>query len=104
MCVGVPMRIIEAGRGFAICEAGDDTQRVDMQLVGDQPAGTWVLTFLGTAREVLTEEAATRTRNAIEALALVMRGETDVDHLFADLVDREIVPPPSMPRARRGGD
>ena len=101
MCVGIPMRIVEMTEGAAICEARGARERVDMQLVGEQAPGTWVLTFLGTAREVLSESAAMQINQAIEALELIAGGETNVDHLFADLIDREIEPPPSMVHAKR---
>jgi hydrogenase expression/formation protein HypC len=68
---------------------------IDMALVGEQAAGTWVLAVLDTAREVVTKEDATRIADALHALALVMQGETNVDHLFADLASRELTLPPS---------
>ena len=51
--------------------------------------GTWVLVFLDAAREVLSARDAARIGDALKALALIGRGETDVDHLFADLIGRE---------------
>ena len=79
--------------------AGDDRVDPDLATVGDQPTGTWLLTFLDTAREVITEEAAAQIGDAIRAVNLVMQGETNVDHLFADLIDREPPRPPSMPKS-----
>ena len=64
-----------------------------MMLVGEQTAGTWLLTFLDSAREVLSEEDAARITDAVKAVNLVMQGSTDIDHLFADLIDRE----PTLP-------
>ena len=49
-------------------------QRVDLRLVGDQPPGTWVLVFLGAAREVIDEQRAMQTRDALEALRAVQAG------------------------------
>jgi hypothetical protein len=60
-----------------------------MILVGEQPVGAWVLVFLDAARDVMTAEQAQKTADALRAVALVMQGETSVDHLFADLVGRE---------------
>lgn len=89
MCIGIPMQVIETGEGYAWCEGMGERRQIDTMLVGDQPVGTWLLTFLETAREVLTSEDAARMSDAVEAVSRVMHGEADIDHLFADLVDRE---------------
>ncbi len=94
MCIGVPMRITEIAEGTALCQARDnsETQRIDTLLVGDVPVGTWVLVFLGAAREVLDETAAHQISDALAALDIAMHGNGSpgqIDHLFADLVDRE---------------
>ena len=101
MCIGIPMRVIEAGNGYAICEGMGERKRISTLLVGDQPAGTWLLTFLDSAREVLTDEDAARITDAVTAVNLVMQGATDIDHLFADLVDREPPLPDSAPSRNR---
>ncbi|MGV6817383.1 MAG: HypC/HybG/HupF family hydrogenase formation chaperone [Thiotrichales bacterium] len=89
MCIGVPMQVVEMRGSYAICEADGKQEQVDMLLVGDQPVGTWILNFLGGAREVLSPENAQQIRAALLALGDVMQGGQQVDHLFADLVDRE---------------
>lgn len=88
MCIGVPMQVLDAGPGWALCANGGSHERVDLRLVGDQSAGTWVLVFLGAAREVIGEAEALKIRDAVEALTLVASGQ-NIDHLFADLIDRE---------------
>lgn len=62
---------------------------IDMSLVGTPAPGTWVMVFLGAAREVISEQAARATTDALLALEMALRGETGFDHLFADLVGRE---------------
>lgn len=88
MCIGVPMQVLEVQETWAWCAGGEDRERVDMRLIGPQPPGTWVLVFLGTAREVMGETEALRVQDALLALEAVRRGEP-IDHLFADLIDRE---------------
>ncbi len=100
MCIGLPMQVLEPRDGMALCEGMGERREINMQLVGDQPAGTWVLTFLDAAREVISEERAREISDAIQAINLVMQGQTNVDHLFSDLVDREPEPPPSLKQAR----
>jgi len=87
MCMGLPMQVIESGFGAAICQYGAEQRRIDMMLVGEQPAGTWVLVFIDAAREVITPESAERINNALASLDSVMAGgDGNVDALFADII------------------
>lgn len=95
MCIGIPMRVIEGDGIRALCEGRSTREFIDMLIVGAQPPGTWVLTFQGAARRVLTETEALQTLAALDALGIALQGPQDarsraaVDALFADLVDRE---------------
>ena len=94
MCLGVPMQVIAGNESSARCRDGDASVDIDMSLVGEQPAGTWVLVFLGAARECLSERQAAEMRAALNAVSAVMQGtlhagDPRLDALFADLVDRE---------------
>lgn len=95
------MRVVECAEGSAICEGMGQRKRVSTLLVGDQPEGTWLLTFLDAAREVLEPDDAARITDAVTAVNLVMQGKSDIDHLFADLIDREPPRPESAPRRER---
>ena len=97
MCLGIPMQVVEVRDGIAVCEGMGERREINMQLIGEQPPGTWVLTFLDAAREVLSEADAGRISDAVMAVNLVMQGHTDVDHLFADLIDRDPPRPASLP-------
>jgi len=99
MCIAVPMQVVESSPGWALCSAGGEAERrerVDVRLVGDQPPGTWLLVFLGAARDVVDAQRAMQTRDALEALRALQQGES-VEHLFADLIDRE----PELPEFLR---
>ena len=52
------MQIISSDFGFAVCEGMGITREVDTMLVGEQPPGTWLLVFLQSAREILSEQDA----------------------------------------------
>lgn len=91
------MRIVESGEFFALCESPTGQHRIDIRLVGEQPCGTWLLTFMNAAREVLTEEGAGQISDALQAVDMAMKGEGRIDQLFADLVDRE----PELPEFLR---
>lgn len=93
MCIGLPMQVIESRPGQALCRGMGEQREVDTLLIGDQPVGRWLLVFLHTAREVISADRATRVAEALSALQLAAQGETDFDHLFADLIGRE----PTLP-------
>ncbi|MBS0371128.1 MAG: HypC/HybG/HupF family hydrogenase formation chaperone [Proteobacteria bacterium] len=94
MCLGVPYRVIESAGWMARCDGPGGEQQIDLSLVGEQPPGTWLLTFLGAAREVIDADRAAAINNALAALDAAMAGDhARIDALFADLVDRE----PSLP-------
>lgn len=90
MCIGVPVKVLEDRDFMALCTGRNGEEEVNMMLTGPQPPGTWVLNFLGSAREILTEEDAVKINNALDALAAVMSGDpnVDVDAYFPDLTDR----------------
>ena len=89
MCIGVPHEIIEIGFTQARARSRSGEAVIDMALVGDQPVGTHVLVFLGAAREVLDPLRASQIADALEAMERVMAGDSNIDHLFADLIARE---------------
>jgi hydrogenase expression/formation protein HypC len=97
MCIGVPLQVLVAEPGQTWCEADGQGEWLDMALIGPQPPGTWVLAFQGAARQVMGEAEAQQARAGRQALAAVLRGETDVDAYFTDLVGR----PPELPEHLR---
>lgn len=102
MCIGIPMEVLEAGVEFARCRRRDGREDpIDMRLVGPQPVGQWVLTFMGAARSLLDADEAARVDDALVALEAALRGDS-IDHLFADLIDREPQLPPHLRAAGRG--
>ena len=93
MCIGIPMQVVEQHDESAHCLYRGQESLIDMMLVGQQPVGTWLLVFLDTAREVISEHKARQIADALEAMRLTMQGDYRIDHLFPDLVDRE----PTLP-------
>lgn len=91
MCIGIPMQVVESHGFVARCEGRGETADLNMLLVGPQEPGTWVLYFLGSAREVLSADDARKINDALDALEAVMSGdeEVDIDAHFADLAGRE---------------
>ncbi len=64
---------------MALCRGRNGEEQVNMMLVGPQPEGTWVLNFLGSAREVLTEDDARNIDKALDGLTAIMSGESDIN-------------------------
>lgn len=98
MCMGIPLRITGVDGICAVATNGKRTETVDLSLVGTQPVGTWVLNFLGAAREVLSEDEATRISAALAGLERVMNGG-DLGDAFADLTDTAPRLPPHLAAA-----
>lgn len=98
MCVGIPMRVVGAQEFVAVCEGRGLRQSLDVQLVGAQPVGAWVLAFQGSAVRVLSADEAAQTNAALDALDAVLAGSDDVDAHFADLIGRE----PQLPDHLKG--
>ena len=91
MCLSIPKCVVEwVGDGeLAWVERDGRRERINMMLVGPQPPGTWVLTSLGLAREVLADEQRLLIEDALAALAAHL-------HPCADLQ-----PPPAPRHLRR---
>ena len=98
MCMGIPCRVVDCRGWTALCDGPDGPASIDLALVGPQAPGTWLLTFLGAAREVISAERAAQVSDALAALQAALAGDTDrIDALFADLVGRE----PTLPEHLR---
>ncbi len=89
MCLGIPMQVVDFNGDYAICKRDGEPHLIDIQLVGKPQIGDWLLTFLDTAREIISPEYAAQIQDALQALRLTLQGETNIDHLFADLINRE---------------
>jgi hydrogenase expression/formation protein HypC len=93
--MGVPMQVLSSEGIVARCGADGEERVVDLSLVGPQPAGTWVLVFLGSAREVLDPQTAEQITKALAGLQAVLNGG-DLGDAFADLENREPQLPPHL--------
>ena len=89
MCIGIPMRIVDPGEIRPWCEGRGERRQLDTWLVGEQPAGTWVLAFQGSAVRVLSDEEAMQANAALDALDAVIAGAQNMDAYFGDLIERE---------------
>jgi len=86
VCIGIPVQVIEEGDFISLCKGRNGEEQVNMMLIGPQPVGTWVVSFLGSAREVISEQDAINLNKALDGMLELMTGnEIDVDHYFPDM-------------------
>jgi hydrogenase expression/formation protein HypC len=89
MCIGIPMQVIECSAHHAQCLGPEGLVSIDLALVGVQPPGTWVLAFMGAAREALEPEMAASINAALDGLAGALVGDSArIEAAFADLTGR----------------
>lgn len=75
MCVGLPMRVLQAGGTEALVEGRGRRERVDLRLVGACAAGDWVLVFQGAARERLHPARAAEIDATLDLLERGLAGQ-----------------------------
>ena len=99
MCLGIPEQIVASDGIVGRTSEGD---LIDLSLTGSVASGTWVLSFLGAAREVLDEADALKIRAALDGLRALMSGG-DLGAAFADLEARAPELPPHLAAAAAAG-
>lgn len=88
MCLSVPKRVVawEGEGDFAWVERDGQREQINMMLLGPQPVGTWVLTSLGLANEVVEDEQRQLIEDALSALAASLEDDYDPSQHFQDMV------------------
>lgn len=99
MCVGIPAQLLSVDGIAGHCADGT---LVDLSLVPEARAGDWVLTFLGSAHEVIDAATAAQILAAVQGLRAVMQGQPLGD-AFADLDARSPRLPPHLQAALYAG-
>lgn len=87
MCLSIPRQVVawEGEGDFAWVERDGQRELVNMMLIGAQPLGTWVLTSLGLAKEVVGDEERALIEDALSALADSLEESYDPSRHFQDL-------------------
>ncbi len=75
MCLGVPMKILEAQGVEAVAEMGNVRRRIRLDLVEDAKPGDYVIVHVGFAIERLDEKEALETLALFEAMGVEGSGE-----------------------------
>jgi hydrogenase expression/formation protein HypC len=92
MCVGLPLQITAIDGIAARARNDGHEELIDLSLTPEAQVGDWLLTFLGTSREVISEDEARKISAALAGLRNVMAGGA-IGDAFADIDAR----PPSLP-------
>lgn len=92
MCLSIPMQVVawedeEGHRVLVERPQGEGVRQesVATLLIGPQPVGTWILSSLGLAKEVIDEETRLLIEDALAALAASLDGDYDPAKHFTDL-------------------
>jgi hydrogenase assembly chaperone HypC/HupF len=84
MCLGIPMQVVEFDGVFAWCEGRGRRERLNALFLEEISPGDWLYAVLGQAREKLTVQQAAEINLALDGIAAVLQGETDLDAYFPD--------------------
>ncbi|WP_457569462.1 HypC/HybG/HupF family hydrogenase formation chaperone [Desulfurobacterium sp.] len=78
MCVGVPMRIVEINYPMAVAEAKGVKRNINLMLIPEDEVkvGDYVMVHVGSAIEVISEEAANDIWEALDELLEFMDQES----------------------------
>ena len=95
MCMGVPMQVVEAGHGWALCDCRSERRRVDTLLLDEVKPGDWLLVHIDSAVRVIDAEEAQMAGDALLAIQQAAAG-LPYEHLLADLINREPQLPPHL--------
>jgi hydrogenase expression/formation protein HypC len=96
------MQILSVDGIAAMATDGREEAQIDLSLTGAVPIGAWVLTFLGAAREGITEDEAQKISAALEGLRALMTGG-ELGAAFADLEQSGPSLPPHLQAAMETG-
>ena len=91
MCIGVPAKILEINGFMARCKSRYGEHDVNTILIDEVKKGDWIVVFMESAREKITEEYARTLNLALDAVEKA--GNEDEDNnwqkAFADIIARE---------------
>ncbi len=75
MCIGIPMRVLSLDPGHATCCGRGDERRVRTALVGEVAIGDWLLIFIDSAQEIISEARAQEINGTLDLMEAALRGQ-----------------------------
>lgn len=77
MCIGFPMRVVQAWTDQALVHGRGRGETVDTRLVGAVQPGEWLLVFQGAARERLDARRAAEIEATLALLDAALAGQPE---------------------------
>lgn len=77
MCIGFPMRVLEAWSDHARVHGRGRGETIDTRLVGEVRPGDWLLVFQGAARERLAPQRAAEIDATLDLLDAALGGHAE---------------------------
>lgn len=74
MCIGIPMRVLSLEPGHAHCYGRGDERRVRTALVGDVFIGDWLLVFIDSAQEIISNARALEINGTLDLMEVALQG------------------------------
>ena len=74
MCIGIPMRVLSLDPGHAHCYGRGDERRVRTALVGEVAIGDWLLVFIDSAQEIISDARALEINGTLDLIEVALLG------------------------------
>lgn len=76
MCIGIPMQVITVEPGHARCLGRGEHRRVNTALVGAAVPGEWLLIFIDSAQERISDERAREINATLDLMDAALQGNS----------------------------
>lgn len=74
MCIGIPMKVVTVEPGHAQCLGRGEHRRVNTALVGTAVPGEWLLIFIDSAQERVSDERAQEINATLDLIEAALQG------------------------------
>lgn len=74
MCIGIPMCVLSACDGRAVVEGRGERRTIETRLIDAVYAGDWLLVYLDSARERISQQRADEVNQMLDMLVDAMSG------------------------------
>lgn len=84
MCIGIPMQVIAIEPGHARCAGRGEVRRVNTALVGTVQPDEWLLIFIDSAQERISQARAQEINGTLDLMEAALVGDVhDIEATFA---------------------
>lgn len=76
MCIGIPMQVLAIEPGHAQCHGRGERRRVNTALIGAAVPGEWLLIFIDSAQERISDERAQEINATLDLMEAALQGNS----------------------------